>query len=362
MLKVIIYSTDPGHSDLLEACLPKFSTLFRASDEDCSHNCSLSIVDIEHSNWKSIIKTLRRRSFSRPVLALAPPEKVRDIIDAIRHGACDWLKKPVSPGELEKLLSRIFCFKQADPDDCNHPEFASLIGKHPLMLELRRKILKYAPDEHPVLINGESGTGKGLVAEIIHRLSLRNKGKFVPGNCGTFPPALIESELFGTRAGSYTGAVNRKGAIELSDGGTFFLDEIGELPPESQVKLLKVIEEKRFFPLGNAGEPVYSDTRFIAATNRDIEQMVGAGTFREDLYYRINILRLTIPPLRERKSDIPLLIEFFLKDKEIGIEHRAVDLLMDHPWPGNIRELAAVLTRAAIHAEGDCIHSEDIVF
>ncbi len=362
MLKVIIYSTDHGHCDLLEACLPRFSTLFRSAEDDYSHSCNLSIVDIEHTNWKNILRMLRRRSRSRPVLALAPPEKVREIADALRHGAYDWLKKPVCPGELEKLLSRIFSFNQSVPVESEHPELSPLIGRHPLMLELRRKILKYAPEEHPVLITGESGTGKGLVAKIIHRLSPRREEKFIPRNCGTFPHMLIESELFGTRAGSYTGAVNRKGAIEQSDGGTFFLDEIGELPLESQVKLLKVLEDRMFYPLGSSGEPIHADTRFIAATNRRLEEMVESGTFREDLYYRLNILPVTVPPLRKRKSDIPLLVKFFLSEKEINIDPRAMDLLMDHRWQGNIRELSAVLTRAALHAEDESITCEDLVF
>ena len=370
MLKVIIYSDDTIHTDLLEAYLPRFSRLFRKQSgrpnisagtrgDSPEEEYNLSILDIDLFNWKEILLMLRCRDREKPVLALAPPGKVREIADALRHGAYDWLSKPVCARELEKLLARLFYRTQQPAEAREDPAFNTLIGKHPAIIELREKIRKYAPEKHAVLLTGESGTGKGVIASIMHSLSPRRDGPFCTRNCGTLPPALIESELFGTRAGSYTGALNRPGGFELSNGGSFFLDEVGELNMESQVKLLKVLEEGVFYPLGS-NEPKYTDTRFIAATNRRLKEMVESRQFREDLFYRLYILPIEVPPLRERKSDIPLLTEHLLRNSPCRIDPLAMDLLMDYHWPGNIRQLSAVLTRAALTAEGDIITPGDI--
>jgi transcriptional regulator with PAS, ATPase and Fis domain len=211
----------------------------------------------------------------------------------------------------------------------------------------------------PVLLTGESGTGKGVAAQALHDMSGRSGGPFYARNCGAFAPHLIESELFGTLAGSYTGAVDRPGCIEMSTGGSLFLDEIGELSLQSQVKLLRVLEEGVYYRLGST-TPLRANTRFITATNRNLKEMVKAGTFREDLYYRLNVLGISIAPLRERREDLPLLCAFFLKDEQKQLDDRALDRIIEYSWPGNIRELKSCLSRAVLLSEGPTIKADDL--
>jgi DNA-binding NtrC family response regulator len=246
------------------------------------------------------------------------------------------------------------------------PEFSHLIGKSLKFLETLERAKMVGGTDTSVLILGESGTGKELIAHSIHKVSARRYKPFVVVNCGTLPANLIESDLFGHEKGSYTGAITkREGKFELADGGTIFLDEIGELPLELQVKFLRVLQEKEIEPVG--GKPKKIDVRVLAATNKDLEEEVAGGHFRIDLYYRLNVFPLVLPPLRERKEDIPLLANYFLKkySTEEGrqipvLSTEAADLLLQYNWPGNIRELENTIQRNIVLAKGAVIESLEI--
>ncbi|MCA1663178.1 MAG: sigma-54 dependent transcriptional regulator, partial [Myxococcales bacterium] len=242
-----------------------------------------------------------------------------------------------------------------------------LIGRSPVLEQVFAVIEKVADTPSTVLISGESGTGKELIARALHNNSSRKAGPFIKINCAAIPKTLMESELFGYEKGAFTGAVGSKpGRFELADAGTLFLDEIGEIPVEMQVKLLRVLQESEFERVGGI-RTIKVDVRLVTATNRDLQKEVAAGAFREDLFYRLNVVPVHLPPLRERRSDIPLLVEHFiarfnerLKKQITGIDDEALALLTAHPWPGNIRELENVLERTILFCEGPRIHAADL--
>jgi transcriptional regulator with GAF, ATPase, and Fis domain len=233
--------------------------------------------------------------------------------------------------------------------------FEEIVGHSPAIRAVLERVAKVAPTESTVLITGETGTGKELVARAIHKRSLRSERAFVSVNCAAIPQALISSELFGHEKGAFTGALQRRlGRFELADGGTLFLDEVGELPPEMQIALLRVLQEREFERVGGT-KPIHADVRVVAATNRDLHAAIGAGTFRSDLFYRLNVFPVDIPPLRERNEDIPVLVEYFVDryaskaGKKIRtISKDSMELLRSYPWPGNIRELQNVIERSLI--------------
>ncbi|NKE70738.1 sigma 54-interacting transcriptional regulator [Candidatus Manganitrophus noduliformans] len=242
------------------------------------------------------------------------------------------------------------------------PSLGRLIGQSPKMQDVFRMIRRGAKGEVAVLVQAETGCGKELVAQEIHRLSPRAQGPFITLDCSAIPKELIESELFGHEKGAFTTAVaQRKGAFELARGGTIFLDEIGELPLEMQPKLLRVLEERTFKRVGG-NETLRSDFRIIAATNRWLDQEVLQGRFRQDLYFRLYVLPIFLPPLRERKDDIPLLIEHFLKGRSVQVAPSAMEKLLAHTWPGNVRELRNVIERAVVMMEGSLLSPEDLLF
>jgi transcriptional regulator with GAF, ATPase, and Fis domain len=247
-----------------------------------------------------------------------------------------------------------------------HSEFSHLVGKSEKFIKTLLQAKMVGPTDTSVLILGESGTGKELIAHSIHKISNRRNGPFIVVNCGALPNNLIESDLFGHEKGSFTGALAKRiGKFELADGGSIFLDEIGELPLELQVKFLRVLQEKEIEPIG--GKPKKINVRVIAATNKDLEEEMVTGHFRLDLYYRLNVFPLTLPPLRERKDDIPLLANYFLKkyNPETGkqipsLSSEAVDALIHYSWPGNIRELENTIQRNILHANGGAIEYPEI--
>lgn len=242
------------------------------------------------------------------------------------------------------------------------PSLGRLIGQSAKMSDVYRMVRKGAKGEVPVLIQGETGCGKELVAQEIHQLSARAQGPFITLDCSAIPKELIESELFGHEKGAFTTAVSqRKGAFELARGGSVFLDEIGELPLEMQPKLLRVLEERTFKRVGG-NEMLRSDFRIIAATNRWLDQEVFEGRFRQDLYFRLYVLPIFLPPLRERKEDIPLLISHFLKGKPVRVPPATLEKLAAHDWPGNVRELRNVIERGVVMMEGETLHPEDLLF
>jgi two-component system response regulator PilR (NtrC family) len=281
-------------------------------------------------------------------------------VEAMRLGAVDYFTKPFNMDELRlkvrqhmeahKLKQENVLLKRAL--NSSH-EFCNIIGRSDAMLAVFKMIETIARTNSTVLITGESGTGKDLVARAVHYNSLRREHPFVALNCGALPETLLESELFGHTRGAFTGAdSNKKGLIEVAEHGTIFLDEIGEMSPTMQVKLLRVLQDRRFRRLGGT-EEVQADIRVIAATNQDLQKMVSEGRFREDLYYRINVIHLDLPPLRERREDVPLLAEHFLAKYSEGIEkpvrsisHEALAVLSAHDWPGNVRELENAIERA----------------
>jgi two-component system, NtrC family, response regulator PilR len=281
-------------------------------------------------------------------------------VEAMRLGACDYLSKPFDIDLLKMKVREKIENRQLRQENLllkrtlglSH-QFANIIGRSPAMLEVFKMIETVARTNSTILLTGESGTGKGLVAQAIHFHSLRRDKPMVSLNCGALPENLLESELFGHMRGAFTGAdTNKKGLLEVAERGTVFLDEIGEMSAVMQVKLLRVLQERRFRRVGGL-EELQADIRVIAATNQDLTKAIADGRFREDLYYRINVIPITLPPLRDRREDIQLLAGHFVEkytdqmEKEIaGISHEALDRLMRYDWPGNIRELENVIERA----------------
>jgi two-component system, NtrC family, response regulator PilR len=281
-------------------------------------------------------------------------------VEAMRLGACDYLSKPFDIDLLKMKVREKIENRQLRQENVllkrtlglSH-QFSNIIGRSDVMLDVFKMIQTVARTNSTIMLTGESGTGKGLVAQAIHFHSLRRDKPMVSLNCGAMPENLLESELFGHMRGSFTGAdANKKGLLEVAEKGTIFLDEIGEMSAVMQVKLLRVLQERRFRRVGGL-EELTADIRVIAATNQDLTKAVAEGRFREDLFYRINVIPIALPPLRERREDIPLLADHFLgkyneqMNKEIsGVSREAMDLLLHHDWPGNIRELENALERA----------------
>ena len=281
-------------------------------------------------------------------------------VEAMRLGACDYLSKPFDIDLLKMKVREKIENRQIRQENVllkrtlgmSH-QFSNIIGRSDAMLAVFKMIETVARTSSTILLTGESGTGKGLVAQAIHFHSLRREKPMVSLNCGALPETLLESELFGHMRGSFTGAeTNKKGLLEVAERGTIFLDEIGEMSALMQVKFLRVLQERRFRRVGGL-EELQADIRVIAATNRDLTRLVGEGRFREDLFYRINVIPIALPPLRERREDIPLVAGHFLEKyaeqmgKTLsGISHSAMQLLVQHEWPGNIRELENVIERA----------------
>ncbi len=299
-----------------------------------------------------------------PVVIMTAYSSVDDAVQAIRHGAHDYLTKPLDFDRLRLALERAVDRRQVVEQRQEAHEqgalLSAIIGNSPPMQELLEMIRYVAPTEATVLITGESGTGKELVAEALHRNSLRGEGPFVRVNCAALAESLLESELFGHEKGAFTGADRRReGRFVQADGGTLFLDEIGETTQAMQVKLLRVLQEQELQRVGGE-ETISVDVRIIAATNRNLEEEVRRGTFREDLYYRLNVVMLTVPPLRERNGDIELLVRHFAaifaqknRRRLEGITPECLDLLRRYPWPGNVRELENAIERGIILMRGE---------
>jgi DNA-binding NtrC family response regulator len=315
------------------------------------------------------LETLRRIKALRPetaVIVLSAFATVRCATDALKLGACDYLAKPVLADELTALVAKEVgqrrlveenrslkaqIRKRFDPDQV---VFKSALFKN--VFDLARKV---APSDAGVLVLGESGTGKELIASTLHYSSRRREQRFLTINCAALTDTLLESQLFGHLKGAFTGAVaSQRGLVEEADRGTLFLDEIGDISPALQAKLLRVLQEKEFIPVGST-RVRHADVRFVAATNRDLEADVAAGRFREDLYYRLNVVTLRLPPLRERREDIPLLVEHFLGKfaprGDVRVTPEALARLQGYDWPGNVRELENVIEMAVIFAEGGVI-------
>ncbi len=316
---------------------------------------------------------IRERRSDAVVIVVTGYGTVQSAVQAMKNGAYDYVTKPFSMDELKLLLQRVSGHLKLKTENRLLREkikskqgFGSIVGRAPEMEKLYRIIAKAAHSSHPVLILGESGTGKEMVARSIHYSGPFNDKPFIPVDCGSLVPTLIESELFGYVKGAFTGAVqSREGLLAIAEGGTVFLDEVGELSVDLQAKLLRSIQEKEIRPVGST-KRVPINVRILAATNRDLEQAVAQGEFRRDLYFRLNVLSLRIPALRERRQDIPLLAAHFLErlsrasrlDRSLSDD--AMKALLAYDWPGNVRELENCLERACAFTSGPVIHAADL--
>jgi DNA-binding NtrC family response regulator len=325
-------------------------------------------------NGIELLRSIQQQGEPITTVILTAQGTVETAVEAIKQGAYDYLTKPVDLQRLRILLSKIIERHQTLNEVKvlrhqlrEHGAFGAMIGASPEMRKVYHVIEQAAPTTTSVLISGESGTGKELVAQTIHQLSPRAHAAFIPINCAAIPDTLLESELFGHEKGAFTGAFERRaGCFELADHGTLFLDEIAEMTPATQVKLLRVLQERSFRRLGGRTEQSV-DIRVIAATNVEPPTAVKDGKLREDLYYRLNVFEIKLPPLRERKSDLPLLIDAYISEfntrngKSIaGVDPDAMAALERYKWPGNVRELRNVIERATIVAEGRYIKTADL--
>lgn len=334
----------------------------------------LSDIRMPGEDGLSLLKTVRQRYPSVLCILLTAYGSIETSVEAMKSGAYDFLTKPVNLDQLDIKLDQALKTRKLESENRELRKrlddrygFENIIGTSEPMQALFDTIRQVSPTQANVLIQGASGTGKELVARAIHRLSTRSDGPFVAVHCAALSATLLESELFGHEKGAFTGAIAQsKGRFELANGGTLFLDEISEIDLSIQVKLLRVLETRTFERVG--GEKTLStDIRVVAATNRNLKEYVEAGKFREDLYYRLNIVDIRLPPLSERKSDIPLLCAHFIKDfsqknnREItGIEPAAMALLQAYPWPGNVRELRNIIERMIVLSHGSLLTVMDV--
>jgi DNA-binding NtrC family response regulator len=340
-----------------------------AAEDD--YDVALLDLNLPRQSGMEVLRTLKASGTAVEVIILTGNATVATAVEAMKLGAYDYLTKPFKMEELaavvekaqekKKLLAENFLLKTQIK---RQAASASIVTMSPVMHSILQTASRFAASNFPVLICGESGVGKELIARAIHDASHRSEGPFVPINCGALPETMIESELFGHEMGAFTGAHARKpGLLELADNGTLFLDELGELPLQLQVKLLRVLETGAFFRLGGTRE-VTVDVKFVAATNKDLKQEAERGAFRSDLYYRVSALTIQVPPLRERKEDIPLLVEHFIRTtpafKRRTFNDAALRALSDYPWPGNVRELQNVVHRVLLLSPHDTIAPGDL--
>jgi DNA-binding NtrC family response regulator len=334
----------------------------------------LSDVRMPGMDGLTLLQRARARQPALVPILLTAYGNVEIAVEAMKAGAYDFLMKPVNLDHLDMLLQRALRSRDVEAENQQLREqlndkfgLESLVGSAPVMQELFAVIRQAAPTQATVLVQGESGTGKELVAHAIHRLSTRTRGPFVAVHCAALSDTLLESELFGHEKGAFTGAMaRRKGRFELADGGTLFLDEISEINASVQVKLLRVLEERCFERVGG-DSPVEVDIRLIAATNRNLREWVEQGKFREDLFFRLDVVNITLPPLRDRLDDIPVLCTTFIREfaeknaKPVeGITPDAVALLAGYRWPGNVRELRNTIEKMVVLSRGDRLTARDI--
>jgi DNA-binding NtrC family response regulator len=337
---------------------------------------SLAILDLRlpDAEGLELFRWTRARAPQLPVIILTGYGSVESAVQAVQEGAFHYLTKPPEVEQLRSLVRAALHSRTLEEENAllrrrlrGAESHGGLIGRSRPMRDVYQWIKVVARAQSAVLIQGESGTGKELAARALHGHSSRREGPFVCVNCGALPPALLESELFGHEKGAFTGAVtSRPGMFELADGGTIFLDEMGECSPDLQVRLLRVLQEKEVQRVGGTRR-IGTDFRMVAATNRSLEEQIGTGRFREDLYYRINVVSFVMPPLRDRKEDVPLLSAAFLekfasREGRVlhGIDEDAMDLLVQYDWPGNVRQLENVIERGVVVAMGDRFSRKDL--
>ena len=380
--KIIIVDDEPTHLKMLEAVLTADGFEVRKADDGQTaiqaveeRFYDLILMDVRMTRMDGIeaLKRIREISPGIPVIIMTAYASVNTAVEALKSGAYDYLTKPLDIDELKILVQKALRHQQLEKENIflkeqlkDRFDFSNIIGQSDMMLQLFETMSLVAPSNATVLITGESGTGKEIIANALHQNSLRREKPLIKVNCAALPETLLESELFGHKKGAFTGALtSRQGRFQLAHEGTIFLDEIAEMAPSTQAKILRVLQEREFEPLGGSST-VKVDTRVIVATNKDLTSEIQEGRFREDLYFRVNVVMLNVPPLRERREDVPLLADFFLKQYARknqrlikGFTPLATDLLMRYDWPGNVRELENVTERSVIMARGDLITPDE---
>ena len=382
MKRILVVDDDSASCELLREILAEqgwaaetAQTPERARSLAAEQPFDLVISDVNLEAEESGLDLLKSLRDGCPVILLTGFGTLEAAVEAAREGAWDFISKPFKVEEVVETARRAMErasrmteeSAQAGTENLSaRYEETGLLGRSPAMIELYKEIARIAPSRSTVLVMGESGTGKELVARAIHKHSPRESHPFVAVNCGALTETLLEAELFGHMRGAFTGAVSdRKGLWEEAEGGTLFLDEVGETSPAMQVKLLRALQEGDIRRVG-ASRSVHVDARVVAATNRDLENEVRSGTFREDLFYRLGVVILRVPPLRERRGDIPLLAERFLRatggdgSRARGFSQAALEALVSYDWPGNVRELESAVEYAAIRARGAGVAPEDL--
>lgn len=376
--KILVADDETSHRQMIEAVLAAEGyEVTQAEDGQAAISAvedrfyDLVIMDVRMPNVDGIqaLQKIKQISPDIPVIIMTAYASVGSAVDALKSSAYDYLIKPLDIDELKILVDKALRHHQLEQENLYLKErlsdrfdFSNIIGRSPSMTRLFETVALVAPSEATALIVGESGTGKELIANAIHQNSPRKDRPLIIVNCAALPETLLESELFGHEKGAFTGAITRKqGRFQLAHNSSIFLDEIAEMAPATQAKILRVLQEREFEPVGST-QTIKVDTRVIAATNKNLEEEIQAGRFREDLYYRLNVVTVDIPPLRQRREDIPLLADFFLKqyaqkNRRLikGFTPRATDLLMRYEWPGNVRELENIIERAVIMSRGEMI-------
>lgn len=380
--RILVVEDDPGVGEtvclLLSAASYQVELVTRGAEgllRAVSGDYDLLITDLRlpDQDGLSIIRGVREAGIDLPMILMTSFSSIDTAIEALRSGAIDYIIKPFSNDDFRHAVERTLAERRVRRENALLKRSlkkaigaAKIIGDSAGIRHVYALIAKVAPSDASILIQGESGTGKELVAQAIHYASPRAEGPFVPINCGAIPAELLESELFGHTKGAYTGAVTAaEGLLREAHGGTMFLDEISELAPALQVKLLRVIQEKQVRPLGSKN--VYrTDVRFLAASNRDLKQAMEDNTFRADLYYRLNVININVPPLRERGNDVDILASHFVEQHSRRLGKRITALsdelrqfLRSYHWPGNVRELENLIERAVILADGNVLTSQD---
>jgi DNA-binding NtrC family response regulator len=383
MANILIVEDEQKMLRLLELKLSEEGwTIFSAGDAETglkilsreTIDLVLSDIKLPGMNGIEFLQAIRRAHTDTPVVLMTAYGSVEKAVEAMKSGANDYVLKPFSLDEIALVVGKELDVRRLRTENRSLREelghryaYPNIVAASSKMQEVLAAVERVAPTNSTVLIGGESGVGKDLIARAIHHRSRRASGPFVKINCTAIPENLLESELFGYERGAFTGAgASKPGKFELADRGSLFLDEIGDVPQAMQVKLLRVLQEREFERLGGT-RTLKVDVRLIAATNRDLRAALEEGTFREDLYYRLNVVPVNIPPLRDHRDDIPGLVEHILakyrkeSGKEIrGVTPRALQALMSFPWPGNVRELENIIERAATLTQGEWIDAGDI--
>jgi DNA-binding NtrC family response regulator len=378
--RILLVEDDEGHRETLRRHLSRSGHAVAAAEtgeaalgafSGIAPDLVLTDVRMPGMSGIDLLERLRNGDSATPVIVMTAFGDMHGAIDAMRKGAYDYLVKPLDLDQLDAVIGRCLHEMQitrtegARKQEPSVPDDA-LVGRDPRMIDIYKTIGAVADTRTPVLIRGETGTGKELIARMLHKSGSRAAAPFMAINCAAVPESLLESELFGHTRGAFTGAIaDRKGRFELAGNGTVFLDEIGDTTLPFQSKLLRVLQEREFHPVGSE-QPRRTNARVVAATHQPIEKLIDEGTFREDLYFRLRVVEISIPPLRERRADIPLLVRHVLGrirvelERDISVTQDVLAALIANDWPGNVRELENVLTRAAVMARGSVITMEHL--